>query len=170
MELRPRNAILPSLAAVFLLLTGISLTSVPNFELLYSFEGPIAACQGDDCHLLYTVKIGNTGRAPQSQVELVFDRHALGELTLEPKARKFGKILKASELTEDDDELSIRVSDVKPGERIEVSFLVRADRLNVPQKQRMLRAVHPAVGRAERGDPDVVTFGRFLHGLISPFV
>lgn len=170
MELRPRNAFLPSLAAVFLLLTGISLTSVPNFEMLYSFDGPIAACQGDDCQLLYTVKIGNTGRAPQSQVELVFDRVALGEITLEPKARKFGKFLKPSEITEDEEVLSIRVPDLKPGERIEVSFLLHADRLNVPEKQRMLREVRPAVGRAEYGDPDVVTFARFLHGLISPFV
>lgn len=159
---------LAGLGVLLLLSGGASVFWQPAEEVLFDLQGPLAACTGSGCFMVYTLEVGNTGTEAQADVRVRLRARVLDEAVLPAAVRDFGKIERAVEVTEGDGVRSFALGRVEPGRRVEVSFtLQRAHAGSAPTWDEIFVGVEPAAGQAVRGDPASVSLARIWYRLLA---
>lgn len=118
--------------------------------------------------MIYNLNIGNTGYKTLQNVRLTLGSAPLSHALLPPKVRNFGKVPRDSHLSVSGSESMLELGDLEPGKRVELSLLLKYDkREQAPDWSQILLRVESAQGQAQAGHPEVVTFGRFIYGLLT---
>lgn len=151
------------------MVTGISLSSVPSYEVLYSREHPIGACAKGKCTEQFTLVIGNTGTRAQDRVTVELNRSALTDLVIPLAVLNFGKSRRPIEISEGESTTSVVVRDLKPGQRAHLRLMFVHDQGQGLSWEDLLKSVDASSGPVRPGAPDEVTLGRVLVGAASMF-
>jgi hypothetical protein len=156
------------LGALSLIAGGASIFSFPDHEVLYVAAPPMVFCTSGGCYASYGLQVGNTGSEPQDFVRVRLDRQTVAASATRPTVRAFGKVDRRARIEEAEGVRTYALPGVKPGERVEVSFLLPvASRGAAPDWSDILVGVEATRGEVKEGDPASVTLGRIFYRLFA---
>jgi hypothetical protein len=167
-KLRVVRWVLAAIGAVAIWRGGASIFDQPERELVYSTRPPFGSCAQGRCVGIYILEVGNTGSSPEPRVDVRVRSKPLESALLPPEALAFGKVRRPLAVSEAEGLRTYTLADIKPGERIELRFLLSAaDGASLAAWDEVLVGVENGAGAALRGDAALLTFGRWMHRLLG---
>ena len=150
---------------ILLVLDGtLPVPGIARDEVVYATPPPVATCGPSGCIAVYTLEVGNVGRAAQESVRVRLRTDTLAMPVILPTVRRTGDTA-LSEAVEDRPGINAYpLGALGPEERVTLLFALRApSRTMVADWDRLLVDVAPAAGSAHPGDVGALTGGRLLH-------
>ncbi len=162
----PRVTIRIALLAICIIafiVGGVSLNGSESHEVHYATETPSKFCTKGLCLYQYRLKLGNTGRYPQNNIDISLARSWIDQAVIPLAVRNSGKVPRKYEKETLRNDYLISIGLLEPGKTVEISFALQlAPDQAAPSWDDILLQVSPAQGSAKIGDPQVTTFTRFL--------
>ena len=147
---------------------GASIFSMPDHEVVYETRPPFGPCTPERCFGIYVIEVGNTGSSMQSLLRVRLRDEPLSEALLQPKVRAYGKVDRPFAVSETEGVRTYRLPNVKPGERVELSFtLAAAEPESLPPWGDVLVGVDSSTGKVLPGGAASITLGRWLYRLLA---
>ena len=160
-----RRLLFPVAGVFILLVCGISIFSIPAYEVMYNHSLlPVVSTNNSGTLHFHILEIGNTGRKQQQNVDILLSSHALSYQLLPPKAKNFGKVDRKVEITKDDQTTRIALGALEPGKRVEISLgLFYKEPGEEHDWDEIYKGIEIAQGEAIEGNPSWTTLGRTLY-------
>jgi hypothetical protein len=166
--LRKIRWVVVALGIIALWRGGASIFDMPENEVVYETRPPFGPCLSDRCIGTYVLEVGNTGKVIQPKLRVRLRSEPLRATVLPLKARAYGKVDRPFAISDNEGVRTIELSNVKPGERVEVSFtLAAAERGSLAAWDDVLVGVEGSAGEVVPGSAAVITFGRWMHRLLG---
>jgi hypothetical protein len=173
---RPRGLIgwgVVVLAVILFCTTGISVFRTPPHEVMYTGNWLMAPAHRGSRLAIATIQVGNTGRKAQDDTRVVLAKAVVDRAIIPLTVKDFGVSHRVVNEAVDQGRLVLGLGRLKPGDRVEVQFVLTCDENQSPPPwPEILLGVEPAAGTAVHGPPDSTVFARLLFsvfGELLPF-
>jgi hypothetical protein len=153
------------LGALLLVLDGtLPVPGIARDEVVYATPPPVASCGPSGCIAVYTLEVGNVGRARQEAVRVRLRTDALTTPVILPTVRRASDATLSASAEERPGVEAFPLGPLDSEERVTLVFALRApSRESVAGWDRLLVDVAPAAGSARPGDVGALSGGRLLH-------
>lgn len=152
-NLRDVFRVLIVLAVLFFLVTGISIFSRPEHEVMYRFYGPTiqSVKGGGPDAVFYVLELACTGRKPQPLTVISLRRK------LKPHFTFYGRYRSVEERRRDGGAVDYELRLLEPGVRLEMGWVLDADGSVPPSWEELLAGVRVEKGKAHHASPVAFT-------------
>jgi len=148
-----------------LVLNGnLPLPGVPEEEVVFTTNPPVASCGSSGCMVVYSLDVANPGVSPQESVRVRLRSEPLATAVVAPAVRRATESTLAPAMNDRPGIDVYPLGRLAPEERAALVFALRApSRETVLDWDRLLIGVEPALGAARPGDVAALGTGRILH-------
>src|SRR5262245_60112572 len=135
-------------------LSGTSaLPGLPLEEIVYATPPPVATCSPTGCIAVYTLEVGNVGKAAQESVRVRMRADAIASPLIAPTVRRAGENAIAEGTDDRPGIQAFPIGRLEPDERVTLLFALRAtSRESVAGWDRLLVGVDASAGSARPGE------------------
>ena len=153
---------------VIFLAAGISIFSVPRFEIMYNMTRIAVTHTEYEDIFLYTLEVGNTGRMSLEEVDVFLFTRAYEKRMLPIQVRNFGKFDRQVTIERGKDVIVIALGKLETGKRVEIDLFLKYGKGESPHTDNdVFRDIKSSRGKVLEGDPEFTSLGRFLYGMFG---
>jgi hypothetical protein len=158
---------LVAVGGVMLVQGGVSIFIRPAHELLYGLDPPRVVCHPRGCLAVYSLELGNTGHAAQSEVVVRLRTAALQRAALPPRFYTFGAVERPVRQVEAGGTRLYALGALRPEDRVTLRFTLRLpEGTQTASWDDVLAGVDAAEGPVKRGSPGWVILVRIYYDLV----
>ena len=162
-----RRYVFLAIAALLFAVTGHSLISVPEREIVCELTSLPQICEKNSCLLPLLLKIGNTGRVAAQQITVRLPPQWREDLVMKPKLSRFGKI-SAKYYWDSDNRLSF--GPLEATKWVELSLLLQQSAGERFEKLMCTELVELPGAKVLSGSPEFLRLGRFAYRVLTLFL